>query len=111
LLLSSFDFQDFGSTQPAHVDLSSEVMSRPSSDNTTSSHNTSNTQKAVFNYAQAARKSSPTSAQASANGNQAPTPPVNGGVKQPQQQQQPQASSFAAALQKSSNPYVVPANI
>ncbi|KAG2181304.1 hypothetical protein INT43_008887 [Umbelopsis isabellina] len=82
-------------------------MSKPSSDNTTSSHNTSNTQKAVFNYAQAARKSSPTSAQASANGNQAATPPVNGGVKQQQQQQQqqqPQASSFAAALQKSSSP-------
>ncbi|KAI9286704.1 hypothetical protein BC943DRAFT_359276 [Umbelopsis sp. AD052] len=75
-------------------------MSKPSSDNTTN-HNTSTQQKAVFNYAQAARKSNPP-----ANGQPAP---VNGGVKQQQQQQQATSSqqqqpSFAAALQKSSNP-------
>ncbi|KAH8548386.1 armadillo-type protein [Umbelopsis sp. PMI_123] len=85
-------------------------MSRPSSDNTTSNHNisTSSQQKAVFNYAQAARKSNPP---VNTNGQPAP---VNGGVKQPQQQQQQQQQqtqpqqqqpSFAAALQKSSNPY------
>jgi hypothetical protein len=85
-------------------------MSRPSSDNTTSNHNisTSSQQKAVFNYAQAARKSNPP---VNTNGQPAP---VNGGVKQPQQQQQQQQTqpqqqqpSFAAALQKSSNPYVI----